>query len=84
MNQVLKYTIYGKGTLEQVRFLAKIGGMNEEETQLFELLHNGSPDEYIQDVLGVSRRTYERIEEAVRAKLTIALFTCINKAIDTM
>lgn len=84
MNQILKNAVYGKGTIEQVRFMAKLGGMNEEEQQLFEMLHKGNSDEYIQDILNVSRRTYERIEESVRAKLTIAIFTCINKAYDTM
>lgn len=84
MNQILKNTVYGKGTTEQVRFMARLGGMNNEEQQLFEMLHEGKSDEYIQDMLNITRRSYERVEESVRAKLTIAIFTCINKAYDVM
>lgn len=82
MNQTLKNTVYGKGTLEQVRFIAELGGMNEEEQKLFELLHFGKSDLFIQEELNISQKTYKRIEESVRAKLTIAIFTCINRAYD--
>lgn len=82
MNQIIKDVIYGKGTNAQVKFLAKIGGMNEEEQEIFMYFHQGKTDAYIQDEMGLSRKAYERIEESVRAKLTIALFTCINKTYD--
>lgn len=82
MNQTLKNTVYGKGTLDQVRFIAELGGMNEEEQKLFELLHFGKSDLFIQEELNISQKTYKRIEESVRAKLTIAIFTCINRAYD--
>lgn len=82
MNQVLKDAIYGKGTSEQIEFMARLGGMNEEELTMFKLFHQGKSDIYIQQEMNISRKTYSRIEEAVRAKLTIAMFTCINKTYD--
>lgn len=82
MNQVIKELIYGKGTMRQVEFMAKLGGMNEEETKVFKLLHQLKSETYIELELGMSRKTYERIEESVRAKLLIAVFTCINKTYD--
>lgn len=82
MNQVLKDAVYGKGTRRQVEFMAKLGGMNDEEKAILMLFHEGKTDTYIQLELGLSRKAYERIEEAVRAKLTIAIFTCINKTYD--
>lgn len=84
MNQAIKYSVYGKGTKSQVEFLANLGGMNEEESQMLMMFHEGRPDDYIQDALGISRKAYDRIEESVRAKLTIAIFTCINKTYDLM
>lgn len=78
MNQILKDTVYNKGTKRQAQFLAEIGGMNEEETEIFFLIHEGKTDGYIQDVCNLSRRSYERIEESIRAKLLLAIFECIN------
>lgn len=81
MNQILK-EVYGNGTIEQVNFMANIGGMNEEETKLFTLLHYGKCDLFIQEEMGISSKAYKRIEKNVRSKLTIAVMTCINKAMD--
>jgi len=78
MNQVLKDVIYGKGTQEQVDFMAYLGGMNEEEKQVFQMIHEGETDLNIQVYMGVDKKTYQRIEESVRAKLLIAVFECIN------
>lgn len=78
MNQVLKDTVYGKGTQRQVDFMAEIGGMNQEERKVFQLIHEGKSELYIQEELSLSRNSYERLEETVRAKLLIACFECIN------
>lgn len=78
MNQVLKDTVYNKGTKKQVEFMAEIGGMNEEKKAIFFMIHEGKTDSCIQDTLNLSRRSYERVEESIRAKLLIAVFECIN------
>lgn len=78
MNQILKDTVYGKGTRKQVQFMADIGGMNTEETLMLYLIHDGKTEIYIQEEMGLSRKAYERIEESVRAKLLLAIFECIN------
>lgn len=77
MNQILKDTVYGKGTQRQVDFMAQLGGMNEEEKKLFQMIHEGKSEVVIQDMLSLSRKSYERVEESVRAKLLIAVFECI-------
>ena len=82
MNQCLKDVVYRKGTQKQLNFLAAIGGMNNEEKLVFQLIHDGNTDLYIQEELCLSRKAYERIEESVRAKLLIAIFECINQYMD--
>ena len=84
MNQILKDTIYGKGAKTQVQFLADLGGMNEEETQVFWLIHKGFSDLRIQEETAMSRKAYERVEESVRAKLLLAVFHCINYTMDNL
>ena len=84
MNQCLKDTVYGKGTQKQIDWMARIGGMNEEETKVFNMIHNGKTDTFIQEEMGMSRRGYERVEESVRAKLLLATFECINCHIEQL
>lgn len=84
MNQILKDVVYGKGTQKQIDFIAEIGGMNEEETKIFNMIHRKVPDEVIQDELGICKNSYRRVEESIRAKLTIAIFECINCHMEEM
>lgn len=79
MNQIIKNIVYTKGTRKQALFMAEIGGMNEEETKVFLMLHEGRTMEYIMLTCRLSRKGYERIEESIRAKLLLAVFECINK-----
>ena len=78
MNQIIKDIVYGKGTQKQLDFLAGIGGRNEEEYKVFNLIHNQETDLNIQIELGIDKKSYARIEESVRAKLLLAIFECIN------
>lgn len=78
MNQTIKEVVYKKGSARQINFIAEIGGMDEEETSVFKLIHEGRSDEYIIDVLSLSRKSYKKIEDSMRTKLVVALFECIN------
>ena len=79
MNQSIKEVVYGKGTDKQINFIAMVGGMNSEETQMFHLIHDGRSDAYIIDTMGLSRKSFKKIEDSMRTKLVVALFECINK-----
>lgn len=81
MNQTLKSRVYGKGTQEQVDFIAKKGGMNEEEKTMFQMFHDGKSDLYIQNTMNLSPAAMADIEHEVSSKLCLALFYCINKII---
>lgn len=82
MNQILKDTVYGKGTTKQIEFLSEMGGMNEEEKEILYDIHYGRSDIWIQEEHNLSRKSYERIEESIRAKILLAVFFCINKAME--
>lgn len=82
MNQVLKDVVYTLGTQKQVDFVAEVGGMNYEEKMFFQLQHERKSDSYIQDEMCLNRRSFDRIQESVRAKLKLAVFYCINKTMD--
>lgn len=78
MNQTIKEIVYRKGNLRQINFIAEIGGMDKEESDVFRLIHEGRSDEYIIDVLGMTRKSYKKVEDSMRTKLVVALFECIN------
>ena len=78
MNQILKDRVYQYGTQKHVDFLAELGGMNDEETKVFNLIHQGKSDLFIQEELSIGRKCFARIEESIRAKLMLAIFECIN------
>ena len=82
MNQIIKDVVYGKGNRQQVGFIAHIGGMNEEEASVFQLIHEGKTELFIQNELNLSCKAYKRIEESVRAKMLLAIFDCINYRMD--
>lgn len=84
MNQVLKDHVYSMGCMAEVRFLAEIGGMNDEEQRVFELYHEGKTDLFVQEELGIDKKTLSRIEESVRTKLTVAIIKCINFSMDNI
>lgn len=77
MNQILK-SLYGYGTKRHITFIEEVGGMNDEERKVFEMLHEQYTDVSIQMLLGLDRKSYERIESSVRAKLLLSVFECIN------
>lgn len=78
MNQTIKEIVYKKGNSKQINFIAEIGGMTTEEKEVFKLIHEGRSDEYIIDVLGMTRKSYKKVEDAMRTKMVVALFECIN------
>lgn len=78
MNQILKDKVYNRGTKKQALFLAEIGGMNDEEKEIFLMMHEGKTDLFIQEEFALSRRAFDRIEEAISAKLLLAVFECIT------
>lgn len=82
MNQALKDRVYGKGTKKQLLYMAELGGMNEEQRTVLLMLHEGKSDTFIEDTMGITRETRKRIEDAISAKLSIAIFHCIDVAMD--
>lgn len=84
MNPVIRNRVYGKGNRHHVAFMIDLCGLNETEAKMFRLLHEGKPDTFIEDALGITKPTREALEESIGAKLGIGIFECINKAMDIM
>ena len=57
MNQAIRSRVYGKGNRHHVEFMVDLCGMNETEAAVFRLLHDGRPDSYIEDAVGITKPT---------------------------
>lgn len=84
MNQVLKDHVYGMGCEAEIGFISDIGGMTAEEDAIFRMLHKGKTDLFIQEEMGIDKKTLGRIEESIRTKVTVAVIKCVDFALDRM
>lgn len=79
MNQYLKNAVYEKGSRAQLAFLEEISGMTELECKMIEAWHEGGlTDEGVWLKLGLTQTSAKPVEDAIRAKLAIAVFHCID------
>lgn len=82
MNQAIKDNVYKLGNNDHVNFMAFVSGMDDEESQVLMMLHQGCSDITIQNDMGLTRKSYDRIERTVRVKLALGMFQLINDAMD--
>lgn len=79
MNQILKRRVYKLGNPDQVDYVAKRGGMDTTETEIFRRLHAGESDLQIQGELGLSDSVYEDMELSVSLKTAVGVLMCIEQ-----
>lgn len=82
MNPVVRRRVYGKGNRHHVNFMIDLCGLTTAEAQMFQLLHEGRTDQFIEDSMGITKPTREAMEESIGAKLGIGVFECINRVMD--
>ena len=79
MNQILKRRVYKLGTEDQLAYVAKRGGMDDTEAEIFRRLHKGESDLQIQGELGLSDSVYEDLELSVSLKTAVGVLMCIEQ-----
>ena len=84
MNQVLKRKVFHRGTVKQWKFISRLTEMTEDEEKALLLLHDHKDDQYIQDELGINRKTFDLIMESMCSKVFFGLTMCVNYARDNM
>lgn len=82
MNQVIKRVIYTKGTPEQVDYIAKIGGMSDDEREVLRCWHDAKTDLFMQEEIGCDKKALSDIEICTRMKVAIAVFRCIDRCME--
>lgn len=80
MNPVMKDRFYGKGNADQVAWVERFGGLNDQEIALFECWHLGKTDTEIEEILNLDKDARIRLESLVIPKITAAVLYAISFA----
>ena len=78
MNQTLKDRFYSNGTQRHIKYVASVGGMTEEETEVLKLLHEKRDDEFIMDALSMDKKRLAQVEKMVGMKTAYALLHAVD------
>lgn len=78
MNQALKERFYSNGTQRHIKYVASVGGMTEEETEVLKLLHEKRDDEFIMDELSMDKKRLAQVEKMVGMKTAYALLHAVD------
>ena len=78
MNQALKERFYSNGTQRHIKYVASVGGMTEEETEVLKLLHEKRDDEFIMDSLSMDKKRLAQVEKMVGMKTAYALLHAVD------
>lgn len=79
MNPVLKERVYRLGTQEQVDWLKWFSGMNEEESEMYQMYHDGRNDLDVEQALSITKSTRADMEDLVAKKLAFGLIICADR-----
>lgn len=78
MNQTLKDRFYSNGNARHVKYVAKKGGMTDEEADLLKLLNEKRDDHYIMDSLAIDKNRLQALEKSVGIKTAYAILHAID------
>lgn len=78
MNQTLKDRFYSNGNSRHVKYVAKKGGMTDEEADLLRLLNEKRDDHYIMDSLSIDKNRLQALEKSVGIKTAYAILHAID------
>lgn len=78
MNQTLKDRFYSNGNSQHVKYVAKKGGMTDEEADLLKLLNEKRDDHYIMDALSIDKNRLQALEKSVGIKTAYAILHAID------
>lgn len=78
MNQTLKDRFYSNGNSRHVKYVAKMGGMTDEEADLLKLLNEKRDDRFIMDALSIDKNRLQALEKNVSTKTAYAILHAID------
>lgn len=80
MNQALRERFYSQGNKKHIDYVVRVSGMNEQEAEIFRLMHNGADDLMVESTMRIDRKRRSQLEKWLRKELLLLFFTLWTSA----
>ena len=81
MNQALGERFYSQGNKKHIDYIARISGMNDQEAEIFRLMHNGADDLMVESTMCIDRKRRARLEKMVAQRVAFAVLHALDYCI---
>ena len=78
MNQALRERFYSQGNKKHIDYVVRVSGMNEQEAELFRMLHNGADDLMVESTLCIDRKRRSQLEKMVAQRVSFAVLHALD------
>lgn len=81
MNQALRERFYSQGNKKHIDYVVRVSGMNEQESELFRLMHNGADDLIVESTMCIDRKRRSQLEKMVAQRVAFAVLHALDYCI---
>ena len=78
MNQALRERFYSQGNKKHIDYVIRISGMNEQEAEIFRLMHNRADDLMVESVMCIDRKRRSQLEKMVAQRVAFAVLHALD------
>lgn len=81
MNQAIRDRFYSQGNKKHVEYVIRTSGMNEQEAELFRMLHSVADDLLVESTLCIDRKRRSQLEKMVAQRVSFAVLHALDYCI---
>ena len=78
MNQALRERVYSQGNKKHIDDVVRVSGMNEQEAEIFRLMHNGADDLMVESAMCIDRKRRSQLEKMVAQRVAFAVLHALD------
>ena len=78
MNQALRERFYSQGNKKHIDYLIRVSGMNDQEEELFRLMHNRADDLMVESTMRIDRKRRSQLEKMVAQRVSFAILHALD------
>lgn len=78
MNQALRERFYSQGNKKHIDYVVRVSGMNDQEEEIFRLMHNGADDLMVESVMCIDRKRRSQLEKMVAQRVAFAVLHALD------
>ena len=78
MNQALRERFYSQGNKKHIDYVVRVSGMNEQEAEIFRMLHNGADDLMVESTMCIDCKRRSQLEKMVAQRVSFAVLHALD------